>query len=147
METSSTLQAPAAIAATTKTTDQNDSARASPEPLDGFHRLINEINHVLGPSNGIDSEGVDVEELKTAMRSYSGSEAEWQMYGFEDLSRAYTRNLVDKGNGKSNLVCRIESFSERDTSTDYCPSSCSSGHRKSPHQSTIMPMLTASCEC
>ena len=84
----------------------HDSARGSPEPLDGFHKLVDEINDILGPCNGIDSDGVDVEELKNAMREYSSNEREWQKYAFADPSRAYTRNLVDKGNGKSNLVSR-----------------------------------------
>ena len=84
----------------------HDSARGSPEPvcLDGFHQLVDDINQILGPCNGIDSAGVDVEELKNAMHEYCSNEQEWQKYAFADFSRGYTRNLVDKGNGKSNLV-------------------------------------------
>lgn len=86
----------------------HDSARGSPEPpslaLDGFHSLVNEINDILGPSNGIDSAGIDVEELKRAMSAYGSDEAEWERYAFGDKSRAYTRNLIDNCNGKSNLV-------------------------------------------
>ena len=82
----------------------HDSARASPEPLDGFDKLIRDINIVLGPSSGINSADVDVEELKTLMGHYSSNEAEWERYAFSDYSRAYTRNLVDNCNGKSNLV-------------------------------------------
>ena len=87
-----------------KAASLHDSARASPEPLDGFHQLIRDINIVLGPSSGIDSADVDVEELKTLMEQYSSIEGEWEKYGFPDHSRAYTRNLVDNCNGKSNLV-------------------------------------------
>lgn len=63
-----------------------------------------DINIILGPSNGIDSTGVDVEELKKLMSAYESSEKEWCQYAFADTSRAYTRNLVDSGNGKANLV-------------------------------------------
>jgi len=83
----------------------HDSARGSPEPpQDTFHRLVADINEILGPCNGIDSAGIDVEELKSAMRGYTGPDEEWAKYAFADFSRAYTRNLVDSGNGKSNLV-------------------------------------------
>lgn len=85
----------------------HDSARGTPEPLDGFHALVKDINDILGPCNGIDSEGVDVEELKVAMEAYPSNEREWSKYAFADHSRAYTRNLVDRGNGKSNLLILV----------------------------------------
>lgn len=85
----------------------HDSARASPEPLDAFHTLVKEINTILGPSNGIDSDAVDVDELKTAMAAYKSDPSEWDQYAFADFSRAYTRNLVDRGNGKCNLLVLV----------------------------------------
>lgn len=93
----------------------HDSARPSPEPVenqseqsekDGFHQLVDDINNILGPCNGIDSADVDVGELKFVMRDYRSRESEWKQYAFADYSRAYTRNLVDRGNGKCNLVSR-----------------------------------------
>lgn len=83
----------------------HDSARGSPEPRDGFQQLINDVNVILGPCNGIDSAGVDVGELKFVLRDYKSCEGEWEKYAFADYSRAYTRNLVDRGNGKCNMVC------------------------------------------
>lgn len=80
----------------------------SPEPIDGFHQLVKDINEILGPCNGIDSEGIDVEELKNALAEYDSNEAEWDRYAFPDYSRGYTRNLVDNCNGKSNLVSPVE---------------------------------------
>lgn len=92
-------------------TSMHDSARGSPEPhvaaLDGFHSLVKDINEVLGPSSGIDSAEIDVDELKSLMASYQSDSAEWTKYAFEDQTRAYTRNLVDDCNGKSNLVSRV----------------------------------------
>lgn len=89
---------------TSKTASPRDSARNSVELANDFEKLVNDINDILGPSNGIDSDDVDVEELKAVMDAYSGKDKEWQKYAFADLSRPYTRNLVDRGNGKSNLV-------------------------------------------
>jgi hypothetical protein len=74
-----------------------------PKP-DNFAKLVNDLSRVLGPSSGINSDDVDVEELKELMRQYTSDPGEWGMYALGDISRAYTRNLVDRGNGKSNLV-------------------------------------------
>ncbi|KAK3657979.1 hypothetical protein LTR56_000812 [Elasticomyces elasticus] len=85
-----------------------DSARGSPDPSqNSFDGLVRSINEILGPCNGIDSAGVDVEELKSVMRAYSGPDVEWQKFAFADHSRPYTRNLVDRGNGKSNLLILV----------------------------------------
>ncbi|KAF2159273.1 hypothetical protein M409DRAFT_71159 [Zasmidium cellare ATCC 36951] len=92
---------------TSKPASIHDSARGSPVPEDAFHHLVQEINAILGPSNGIDSAGVDVNELKKAMLDYRSVEHEWSQYAFADHSRAYTRNLVDRGNGKANLLVLV----------------------------------------
>jgi cysteine dioxygenase len=71
---------------------------------DGFHQLVRDLSNVLGSSSGIDSADVDPKDLQTLMEEYNSNKLEWIKYAFGDKSRAYTRNLVDKGNGKSNLV-------------------------------------------
>ncbi|KAI4683865.1 uncharacterized protein J4E84_006705 [Alternaria hordeiaustralica] len=71
---------------------------------DNFHSLVQEINKVLGPSNGIDSDDVDENELQELMKAYTSEESEWKKYYFPSETLPYTRNVVDKGNGKSNLV-------------------------------------------
>lgn len=71
---------------------------------DRFERLVQDLKDALGPSSGLTSEDVDVEHLKHLMEEYASSEREWSKYAFGDTSRGYTRNLVDEGNGKSNLV-------------------------------------------
>lgn len=85
----------------------HDSARTSPDPCDTFLSLVRKINSILGPSNGIDSVGVNVQDLKDVMLQYRSSECEWQQYAFADHSRAYTRNLVDHGNDKANLLILV----------------------------------------
>lgn len=69
-----------------------------------LEKLISELSRILGPSSGLDSSDVDVKELQELMEVYASTEKDWAKYAFEDLSRGYTRNLVDEGNGKSNLV-------------------------------------------
>lgn len=84
-----------------------DSARPSPEPSDQFNGLVASINKILGPSNGIDSAGVNVQDLQDAMLAYNSCEADWIKFALADSSRAYTRNLVDNCNGKSNLLILV----------------------------------------
>jgi cysteine dioxygenase len=75
-----------------------------PNTLDSFHTLVRDLSKVLGPSSGLTSEDVDVQHLHTLMKDYISAESEWTKYAFSDLTRGYTRNLVNEGNGKSNLV-------------------------------------------
>jgi len=77
-----------------------------PQP-DNFAKLVSDLSKVLGPSSGIDSDDVDVEELKDLMSRYNSDAGEWGQYAMGDSSRAYTRNLVDRGNGKSNLLVLV----------------------------------------
>lgn len=71
---------------------------------DQFHALVDTLKEALGPSSGLDSSDVDVKALIKAMRAYDAKERGWLKYAFTDSEAAYTRNLVDEGNGKSNLV-------------------------------------------
>ena len=72
--------------------------------IDAFHGLVRDLSAVLGPSSGINSADVDPENLRRLMEAYHSERKEWMSYALGDPSRSYTRNLVDKGNGKSNLV-------------------------------------------
>ncbi|TVY52873.1 Cysteine dioxygenase [Lachnellula suecica] len=73
-------------------------------PQDPFQKLVSELSRLLGPSSGLDSADVNVKELQELMDKYVSCEKDWSKYAFADHSRGYTRNLVDEGNGKSNLV-------------------------------------------
>lgn len=71
---------------------------------DHFQGLVDTLKEALGPSSGLDSSDVDVKALVKAMRVYDAKERGWVPYALADPELAYTRNLVDEGNGKSNLV-------------------------------------------
>lgn len=70
-----------------------------------FEKLVQDLSAALGPSSGLDSEDVDPHDIERLMEKYVSDETEWGLYAMSDASRNYTRNLVDEGNGKSNLVC------------------------------------------
>ncbi|CAK7239538.1 MAG: hypothetical protein STHCBS139747_000969 [Sporothrix thermara] len=72
-----------------------------------FEQLVKALKHALGPSSGLTSDDVDVNHLMRLMEEYDANDEGWQAYNFGDASRGYTRNLVDEGNGKSNLLVLV----------------------------------------
>lgn len=86
---------------------------------DKFEELVLAMKKALGPSSGLTSDDVDVSLLTKLMKNYNSNPMEWGKYAFGDASRGYTRNLVDEGNGKSNLVSRLWS-----KQTVFAASSC-----------------------
>lgn len=70
-----------------------------PKDLDDLVRLL----HIELGTSGLACEGVDVERVKTLMANYTSNQHDWEKYALFDKSR-YTRNLVDDGNGKFNLM-------------------------------------------
>jgi hypothetical protein len=69
-----------------------------------FDRLVQDLKDALGPSSGLTSDDVDVEHLTRLMEAYDPADKGWRPYFLGDKRKNYTRNLVDEGNGKSNLV-------------------------------------------
>ena len=88
----------------------NKQAMTQGNQRDAFQTLVDQLSAQLGPSSGIDSEDVDPEELQRLMAGYSSDQVHWNQYYFPSTHHAYTRNLVDKGNGKSNLVSELVSL-------------------------------------
>ncbi|KAI8605379.1 cysteine dioxygenase [Dissophora ornata] len=70
-----------------------------PASLDELVKLL----HAELGSKGLDCEGVDVDRVKALMSNYVSNEDDWKKYALFDKNR-YTRNLVDDGNGKFNLM-------------------------------------------
>lgn len=85
-------------------TASSSSSRTPAKPVDPFHRLVQDLSNVLGPSSGLTSADVDPKKLMELMQKYTSNESEWKPYALGDPTRTFTRNLVDRGNGKSNLV-------------------------------------------
>jgi len=74
---------------------------------DAFQRLVHDLSATLGPSSGLDSDDVDPINIQRLMEYYESNAAEWSKYALGDPSRKYTRNLVDEGNGESNLLILV----------------------------------------
>lgn len=65
---------------------------------------MHDLSAALGPSSGLDSDDVNPLDIQRLMERYVSTPGEWASYALGDGSRSYTRNLIDEGNGKSNLV-------------------------------------------
>jgi hypothetical protein len=84
---------------------------------------------------------IDPNDLQELMRAYTSKESDWRQYALYDPSRNYTRNLVDEGNGKSNLVGWLAC--QRPPGADV-HSWLSCGHLEKRVRYTIMPMRIVS---
>ena len=69
-----------------------------------FEQLVEDLSAALGPTSGLDSDDVDPMSIQLLMERYVSNQTEWGSYARGDPSRGYTKNLIDEGNGKSNLV-------------------------------------------
>ncbi|KIN06231.1 hypothetical protein OIDMADRAFT_155190 [Oidiodendron maius Zn] len=92
--------------------------------MDPFHRLVSDLSRILGPSSGLNSSDIEVTELQKLMESYTSKESDWSRYAFSDFSRGYTRNLVDEGNGKSNLLVLVWSPGRGSPIHDHADAHC-----------------------
>jgi cysteine dioxygenase len=100
--------------------------------MDPFHGLVDDINIILGPSSGIDSSDVDVQDLKRVMNNYTSVERDWAEYAHANYSRNYTRNFVDRGNGKANLLILVWSPGKGSLIHDHAGAHCIMKVRPSP---------------
>ncbi|CAK7563041.1 MAG: hypothetical protein SEPTF4163_000898 [Sporothrix epigloea] len=84
-----------------------DRSKDCIEDVSRFEMLVKSLKQALGPSSGLTSDDVDLNVLTRLMEDYDARDEGWQPYNFGDASRGYTRNLVDEGNGKSNLLVLV----------------------------------------
>ncbi|XP_062399703.1 cysteine dioxygenase type 1 [Sardina pilchardus] len=65
-----------------------------PQTLDDLIKILHQI---------FESDCINIEEVQNIMESYESNPQEWSKFAKFDQYR-YTRNLVDEGNGKFNLM-------------------------------------------
>lgn len=61
-----------------------------------FDNLVLDINRVLGPSNGIDSDGVDVRELMILMEQYRSCRSDWDHFAFAGAYALLINQSIDQ---------------------------------------------------
>lgn len=79
-------------------------SKPNPSPNNGFENLVQDLSDALGPSSGLDSDDIDPMDILRLMERYDSNPDEWLPFALGDSKKNYTRNLIDEGNGKSNLV-------------------------------------------
>ncbi|KAM3506936.1 hypothetical protein MY10362_002056 [Beauveria mimosiformis] len=89
-----------------------------------FEELVLALKSALGPCSGLTSDDIDVTFLTRLMKLYDARDRNWAKYAFGDASRGYTRNLVDEGNGKSNLLVLVWSPSKGSPIHDHGNAHC-----------------------
>ena len=89
---------------TTKSAEMS-SFNAGCQQLDGFHNLVQELSGYLDTAQSLAfSEICDPNAVIHRMRTYESDRSEWAKYAYEDENQCFTRNMVERGLGKSNIV-------------------------------------------
>lgn len=81
----------------------SDSAQC--QRIDGFHNLVQELSGYVDTAQSLAfSEICDPNAVIQRMKEYRSDRSEWARYALEDGDQCFTRNMVERGLGKSNIV-------------------------------------------
>ena len=88
------------------TSSERPSTNVQGRPLDGFHTLVQELSGYIDTAQSLAfSEICDPNAVIQRMKQYQSDTPEWAKYAYRDETQCFTRNMVDRGLGKSNIVC------------------------------------------
>ncbi|KAK3101878.1 hypothetical protein FSP39_007003 [Pinctada imbricata] len=82
-----------------------------------FGEMIKELHRVFS------SNQADIDEVKTILKKYESSREDWEKFALSDPHK-YTRNLVDEGNGKFNLLILVWGEGQESSIHDHSDSHC-----------------------
>ncbi|KAL4765690.1 putative cysteine dioxygenase Cdo1 [Aspergillus foveolatus] len=97
---------------------------AGNSPRNAFEELVQDLSRALGPSSGLDSDDVDPLDIQRLMELYTSNPEDWLPYALGDTNKSYTRNLIDEGNGKSNLLILVWSPGRGSAIHDHANAHC-----------------------
>ncbi|KAL4741831.1 RmlC-like cupin domain-containing protein [Aspergillus similis] len=100
------------------------SSDAGNSPRNAFEELVQDLSRALGPSSGLDSDDVDPLDIQRLMELYTSNPEDWLPFALGDASKSYTRNLIDEGNGKSNLLILVWSPGRGSAIHDHANAHC-----------------------
>ena len=88
------------------TSSEKPSTNAQDRPIDQFHTLVQELSGYIDTAQSLAfSEICDPNAVIQRMKQYQSYTREWARYAYKDEAQCFTRNMVDRGLGKSNIVC------------------------------------------
>ena len=73
---------------------------------DAFHQLVTKLGSTIAQSSGFDFTDIDPRPIISLMEDYESKSCDWLRYAHRNDRQCFTRNLVDRGNGKYNLVSK-----------------------------------------
>ncbi|KAJ2799242.1 hypothetical protein H4R20_004517 [Coemansia guatemalensis] len=88
-----------------------------------MQELISSLNAVMG-DQGLGEDLETVRRVKQLMRSYVSKSQDWEKYAVYQDGTRYTRNLVDDGNGKYNLLILVWGENQASPIHDHAGSHC-----------------------
>ncbi|KAL6231161.1 hypothetical protein BDW75DRAFT_221012 [Aspergillus navahoensis] len=100
------------------------SSDAGNSPRNAFEELVQDLSRALGPSSGLDSDDIDPLDIQRLMQLYTCNPEDWLPYALGDANKSYTRNLIDEGNGKSNLLILVWSPGRGSAIHDHANAHC-----------------------
>ncbi|KAL4974447.1 RmlC-like cupin domain-containing protein [Aspergillus desertorum] len=100
------------------------SSDAGNSPRNAFEELVQDLSRALGPSSGLDSDDVDPLDIQRLMELYTSNPEDWLPFALGDANKSYTRNLIDEGNGKSNLLILVWSPGRGSAIHDHANAHC-----------------------
>ena len=73
--------------------------------INGFHNLAQELSGYLDTAQSLAfSEICDPNAVIQRMKQYRSDRLDWAKYAHQDENMCFTRNMVERGLGKSNIV-------------------------------------------
>lgn len=75
--------------------------------LDAFRQLVQGLSCYLASLPSSAFKDINYRLIIKAMENYTSQSSEWEKYAHKNEKQCFTRNLVDPGNGRHNLVCRV----------------------------------------
>ena len=88
------------------TSSEKPSTNPQGRPVDAFHTLVQELSGYIDTAQSLAfSEICDPNAVIQRMKQYQSCTPEWAKYAYRDEAQCFTRNMVDRGLGKSNIVC------------------------------------------
>ena len=87
------------------TSSEKLSANEQDQPVNKFHKLVQELSGYIDTAESLAfSEICDPNAVIQRMKQYQSYARDWARYAYRDEAQCFTRNMVDRGLGKSNIV-------------------------------------------
>ncbi|KAL6713372.1 hypothetical protein ACLMJK_008837 [Lecanora helva] len=89
-----------------------------------FQQLVVDLKAYLDHSPGSLFSDIDPGPIIKFMKSYKSESSHWLKYAHRDKDKCFTRNLIDPGNGKWNLLILVWSPGKESPIHDHASSHC-----------------------